>query len=363
IGNPAGHACGHNQIGPANVGAALAARESMLSLDISGELVVLGCPAEEIVWGKIALLKLGGFDGIDAILTSHGDYQNGAISRPCQSVIGGEFVFYGESGHGGKVQKRNALDAAELAVQSIERLRAHHFADTGVEHVLRIGGHIPNVTPDEARLWISTRHEDFQQACDVYDFVKDVCDQAATMTKTTFQHQFISGTRGYLPNDTMAEVLYSNFEVVGPPKWSESDISWMQQLVQGSKSNSEMTLDRELGLYKEGVDPFGQDDGEASWRIPLARANWAIPLEVPFHNWTCTALSGHPASHAGPLAVSEALALTALDLFSNPSLVDEAKEELNRRRNNHTIDAPMLGAFETMTTDPKSFWDGSWRES
>jgi aminobenzoyl-glutamate utilization protein B len=160
-GKRAGHACGHNQIGPANIGAAIAARRAIEETGIHGEIVAVGCPAEELIWGKLALLRAGAFDGFDALLTSHGDYQNGALSRPCQSVMSGEIVFIGESGHGGAVRRQNALDAAELAVQSIERLRAHHFPDTSVEHVMRVGGNIPNVTPDEARLWLVTRHVDF----------------------------------------------------------------------------------------------------------------------------------------------------------------------------------------------------------
>ena len=118
----------------------------MADTGVTGEVLAIGCPAEEIVWGKLALLKAGAFEGFDALLASHGDYQNGAISRPCQSVLSGEIVFLGESGHGGGVRRQNALDAAELAVQSIERLHAHHFPDTSVEHVLRVAGNMPSGT-------------------------------------------------------------------------------------------------------------------------------------------------------------------------------------------------------------------------
>ena len=227
----AGHACGHNQIGPANCGAAIAAATAAERLAGAGEIVVVGCPAEEIVWGKIALLAGGAFDSVDVILTSHADYQNGVLSRPCQSVIGGEFVFIGESGHGGSIHRQNALDAAELAVQSLERLRAHHFPDASVEHVLRIAGHIPNVTPDEARLWVTVRHLGYERAKEVYDFVTGVCEQAARLTRVEFRHQFIAGTRGYLPNDTVADFVYAAMQSVGPPRWSEEAFEWMGRLL------------------------------------------------------------------------------------------------------------------------------------
>ena len=94
-GKVAGHACGHNQIGAANVGAALAAATALSQAGTPGRIVVFGCPAEEILWGKTLMLERGLFDGCDALLTSHADYQNGVLSRPCQSVAQGETIFYG----------------------------------------------------------------------------------------------------------------------------------------------------------------------------------------------------------------------------------------------------------------------------
>ena len=361
-GKRAGHACGHNQIGPTNAGAAIAARYAAEELGLKGKITVIGCPAEEIVWGKVALLVAGAFDGLDSILTSHGDYQTGAISRPCQSVFGGEFVFSGESGHGGGVRKRNALDAAELAVQSVERLRAHHFPDTSVEHVLRVGGAIPNVTPDETRLWIFVRHLDYERAEEVYRFVVGVCRKATEMAGTAFREQFISATHGYLPNDTLARAIFRNMEIVGPPQWTDDGLRWMRELAKTCRPEEAFELDRSIDLYTKGTDPYGQDDGEASWRIPLGRANWAIPPQVSLHNWSYTALAGHEASHPGPLMVSESLALTTTELLANPTLVEEAKAELREHLDSGVVPQPQLGAYKTMTKTPERFWDSTWIE-
>jgi aminobenzoyl-glutamate utilization protein B len=362
-GKRAGHSCGHNQIGPANMGAAIAARRAMEAAGIEGEIVAFGCPAEEIVWGKLAMLRAGAFADCDALLTSHADYQNGAISRPCQSVVSGEIVFTGESGHGGGVRRQNALDAAEIAVQSIERLRSHHFPDTSVEHVLRVGGHMPSVTPDEARLWLVTRHVDVGRAQAVYRFVVGVAEQAARMCDIGFREQFIAGTRGYLANDTLARVLLDQLARVGPPRYSDADLAWMAELAHACRPTEAFEIDRALALHTEGHDPYGQDDGEASWHVPLARANWAIPRQVPLHNWACSALTGHPASYAGPLMASEALALTTVALMTDPAAIDAAKAELQLRIAGQRIAPPPLGAYRTMTTAPESFWDATWVET
>jgi aminobenzoyl-glutamate utilization protein B len=361
-GHPAGHACGHNLIGPANCGAAIAAALAAEEAGLAGEIVVFGTPAEEIVWGKVAMLGLGVFDGVDIILTSHGDYQNGAISRPCQSVLNGEVVFLGESGHGGGTRRRNALDAAELAVQSLERLRAHHFPDTSVEHVLRVAGHIPNVTPDEARLWLTARHENFERAREVFDFAIGVAARSAEMTGVAFRHQFIAGTRGYLANDTLAETLHAALATVGPPRWTEEGRDFMRALARTCRPDGGFRLDEEVGLYREGLDPYGQDDGEVSWRIPLGRVNWAFPDQVPLHNWALTALAGHEASHPGPLMASEALAAATLRLLADPAIIQAAKAELGDRTKGITLGQPMFGALETMRHRPDAFWNASWVE-
>jgi aminobenzoyl-glutamate utilization protein B len=362
-GKPAGHACGHNQIGAANCAAAIAAAAAARQLGLTGEILVLGTPAEEIIWGKVALLKLGGFHGIDALLTSHGDYQNGAISRPCQSVVSGEVVYLGESGHGGSIRRSNALDGAELAVQSIERLRAHHFPDVSVEHVLRRGGDIPNVTPDEARLWFTTRQADFARAREVYDFVVGVAARAAELTGLGFRHQFIAATRGYLPNDVLGRHLHGALALVGPPKWTQDGLAFMRQLARSIRPTGAFTLHEGIGYYDQGLDPYGQDDGEASWRIPLGRINWAFPEQIPLHNWALTALAGHAAGHPGPLMASEALAIAVTGLLSEPGLIEQAKAELDKRTAGVSLGEPEIGALRTMRLEPSSFWDATWNET
>jgi aminobenzoyl-glutamate utilization protein B len=357
----AGHACGHNQIGPANTAAAIAAVRAAVALGLNGEITLIGTPAEEILWGKIALLEAGVLEGYDAILTSHGDYQNGAISRPCQSVVTGELVFTGESGHGGRASGAHALDAIRLALNAIEGLRKGPHP-VRFNHMVRACGHMPSVTPDEARLWFSARDVDFRKAEAGYRSFAAAARGVAEANGLGFREQLIAGSRGYLPNDTVAEVLQRACETVGPPRHSNADVAWMEELSRAIRPNEPMRLDRGSRLHREGSDPFGQDDGEWSWRIPTARINWAVPEQVPFHHWGMTALTGSTASHAGPLMASEALAITAVELLASPDLLRAAKAERDRRAAGVDLGAPLLGARRTMREDPASFWDGTWVE-
>jgi aminobenzoyl-glutamate utilization protein B len=358
-GSAAGHACGHNHIGPANSGAAIAAAEAIAALNLPGEIRVIGCPAEELLWGKIALLKRGAFDGIDAILTSHGDYQTGSLSRPCQSVVSGEFVFQGEAGHGGKASRSNALLMAERAVALLEDIEKKH---EGVffRHVLRNAGLMPSITPAETRLWLSARGHPYESVRAAYD---EAAKGFAELGTSRLRHQFIAESRGYLPNHVLGRHLDEALRLVGPPAWSNHDIAFMQELVNAVSPGTSLTLDRGIRFFDEGVDQYGQDDGEVSWRIPLGRVNWAYPEEVPIHHWAWTALSGNTASEAGPLMASEALAIAVVTIFANPGIIDTAKAELRERTKQTNLAGPRLGAVETLTKSPARFWEAGWTET
>ena len=361
-GKKAGHGCGHNHIGPVNAGAAIIASNVCRRLNIPSKISVVGCPAEEILWGKIALLNKGAFSKLDCILTSHGDYQNGAMSRPCQSVVAGELIFEGQAGHGGQLHQTNALNAVEKAVALIEETLAKKFPNTLFRHIIRQAGLIPTVTPSESRLWYATRGFDFLETKLAYDEIIKAAKSISKNLGIKIHHQLISETRGYLPNDTLGVELYKSLKTVGPPKWSSEDLSFMKKLVSEVNPAAKMTLHRDIAFFNKDEDYFGQDDGEVSWRIPLGRLNWAYPEEIPIHHWAWTALSGNTASEAGPLMACEALALSIVNLLINPSLITKSKKELKERVGGLKLEKPRIGAFDTLTKTPEEFWDATWRE-
>ena len=64
-----GHACGHNVIAAAAVGAGLAL--APLADDLGMTVKVIGTPAEEGGGGKILMLERGAFEGVDAAMMVH----------------------------------------------------------------------------------------------------------------------------------------------------------------------------------------------------------------------------------------------------------------------------------------------------
>lgn len=361
LGQAAGHACMHCHIGGSNVGAAVAIKRYLANEKKTGTVVVVGCPAEEIMWGKIALLGVGGFDGLDCVLTCHVDYQNAAVSRPTLSFFSGEFCFGGISSHTGAARAHNALDGAELAIATIERMRGHQFPKTSVEHILRNCGDMPNITPDRASLWINVRDENYESAKSTYEYIRQIAQNSAKIAGVDVVEGFLSGCRGYLPNETLGKIMFKSLKSVNLHEYSQDELDQIAELSHNATNIRKAESFPAVQYINEGVDPYSQDDGEVSWNVPLGRVNWEIPLSIPLHNWATTALAGMEFSHRGALMASETLYLAAIELFEDPGIVEQANFELAERVKQAGGYIPAeYGSFNELTSDPESFWSGTW---
>ncbi|WP_409967422.1 amidohydrolase [Bengtsoniella intestinalis] len=362
LGNEAGHACMHSHIGGANVGAAIAVKNYLEKSGKKAKITVIGTPAEEIIYGKIAIQERGGFEGIDILLTSHVDYQNGALSRMCSPCVYGELQFNGFSDHAGSPCSKNALDAAELTVQTIEKMNAHYFKNTRINHIYRNAGKMSSIVPDQTLLWLTIRNMDYAQAKNDYKQIVEIAKAFANFTGTTLKEGYISSSNGYLANDVIGKALDKNIQRLGAPAYTESELSTMETFCETVSKKPTMTLDKTIGYFDQGYDIYGQDDGEISWQIPLGRINWAAPEEVPLHNWIMSAFAGLKESHVGALWASKVLFLTAVDLIDDTSIIEQAKNELQQRTQGITLEKAHVENFEIFTKQPELFWEAKWHD-
>ncbi len=74
------------------------------------------------------------------------------------------------------------------------------------------------------------------------------------------------------------------------------------------------------------------DVGDVSWTVPTIGFTTAtfVPGVVP-HTWQATASAGMSIGQQGMVVASKALALTAIDLFATPSLVQAARTDFDRQ--------------------------------
>ena len=144
-----GHACGHNVIGAAGVGAGIAA--ATVAEELGGTVVVLGTPAEEGGGGKVKLALQGAFDDVDAALMVH---PAGIESTRIEAIAIQRLnvTYTGAASHAAAAPQlgRNALDAAVLGYVNVAALRQHIRPDERIHGIFTDGGQAPNVVPERA---------------------------------------------------------------------------------------------------------------------------------------------------------------------------------------------------------------------
>jgi aminobenzoyl-glutamate utilization protein B len=122
----AGHGCGHNLLGTASLGAVLALKQRMEEQRIPGTIVYYGCPAEEIMTGKIRMAAAGCFRDLDAVLAWHPWPGNMVMTQNMLAMNTAKFTFHGTASHAAAAPERgrSALDAVELMNVGVNYLRS-----------------------------------------------------------------------------------------------------------------------------------------------------------------------------------------------------------------------------------------------
>ncbi len=144
-----GHACGHNVIGTAGLGAGIAA--AALAEELGGRLLILGTPAEEGGGGKVRMAERGAFEGVDAAMMVHPAGMDlgtfGAIAIQQLHV-----TYHGLAAHAAAAPQkgRNALDAAVLGYVNVAALRQHIRPDERIHGIFTEAGDAANVVPERA---------------------------------------------------------------------------------------------------------------------------------------------------------------------------------------------------------------------
>ncbi len=142
-----GHACGHNVIAAAGLGAGLAA--GALAEEAGGRLVVLGTPAEEGGGGKVLMGERGAFEGVDAALMVHPAGVD-LTEADVIAIATWRVEYFGRGAHAAAAPHhgRNALDAAVLGYNAVAALRQHIAPTDRIHGVFTKAGDKPNIVPD-----------------------------------------------------------------------------------------------------------------------------------------------------------------------------------------------------------------------
>ncbi len=327
-----GHACGHNLLGTAPLGAVLALKQRMKELDIPGTIVYYGCPAEETMTGKIRMAAAGCFDGVDAALAWHPWPFNVVFSQQFLAMDSARFIFHGTASHasGAPQLGRSALDAAELMNVGVNYLREHIDSDVRIHYSIIDGGGEPNMVPARAASWYYVRAPKRRQVDDVFERVCDVARGAALMTGTTVEIELQTGCWHMLQNDTLNELLQQCLKSVEFPDWTAEEEGFAAALM------------GKAGVLSKGVLPIpsrqtvifnSSDTQDVSWITPVAQFGAATaPIGAACHTWQFCSSAGMSIGQKGMIYASKVLAMAGERLLCDKELLAKAAAEFKREK-------------------------------
>ncbi|MEQ9402894.1 MAG: M20 family metallopeptidase [Cyclobacteriaceae bacterium] len=329
----AGHACGHHLFGTASVAAGIEVKKWLENSKKSGTIRVYGTPAEEGGAGKVYMVRAGLFDDVDAVLHWHPSSSN--VANPGSSLANksAKFRFYGEASHaaGSPERGRSALDGVEAMNHMVNMMREHVPQETRIHYVITRGGEAPNVVPAFAEVFYYTRNPEVANVKTIFERVVKCAEGAALGTGTRMDYEVIHGLYNLLPNETLAKVMYKNLEKVGGVKYDGEDTAFGEKIL--------TTYSGDYSLEDAGkIQPFttekrksagSTDVGDVSWAVPttgMRSATWVPGTSA--HTWQAVAAGGTKIGYKGMIVAAKTIALTALDIYNNPKIVEEAKKEL-----------------------------------
>lgn len=301
-----GHACGHNIIGTAGVGAAIAA--AALADECGGRVVALGSPAEEGGGGKVLMAEAGALRDLDAALMIHPAGHD--LARFSAIAIQEVTARYdGVAAHAAAAphRGRNALDAAVLGYQAVAALRQHIRSDERVHGIVSDGGAAPNVVPETAETRWYVRSPSVEGLNALKERVLACLEAGAAATGCTVEISWRHPAfANMVDNDPMIELFRANLARTG-------------------RNLPEPDPDNEV---------LGSTDmGNISHVVPSIHPMIAVsPPDVPIHT---EEFAVHAASERGDRAVldgARAMAATIVDLWTRPDSLADVRRAFEAAR-------------------------------
>ena len=343
----AGHACGHHLFGAASAWAAVAVKEWLVKNNIKGTIRFYGTPAEEGGSGKVYMVREGLFNDVDVVLHWHPDDNNSANSRTSNANKSARFTFNGISAHaaGSPEQGRSALDGVEAMNHMVNMMREHIPQESRIHYVITKGGLAPNVVPDIAEVYYYVRHPKMTVVDELFMRVVNAASGAAMGTDTNMSYEIMHGNFSLLPNDTIQKIVHKNLESFGGITYDENENEYANEIYK-----TFIKPDNKIGS-QENIRPFrtshgygSTDVGDVSWNVPTAglrTATW-VPGTAS-HSWQAVASGGTSIGLKGAELAAKVLAKSAVEIFSDQSIIDQAKNEQKLRVGEDFNYKPLLG--------------------
>lgn len=330
-----GHACGHNLLGTGVCAAACALKNAMETSKTCGTILVYGCPAEEIMSGKIVMTKAGVFDDLDVAVMWHPFDRNRISNDIWQAQDVKNYTFHGVSAHASRSPEegRSALDAAELMNIGVNYLREHVPGDVRM-HYAYIDNHIPaNVVPDTAKTNYFIRSSLRSRTEDASRRVDDCARGAALMTGTSVDIELVKSCREMKINRALTELYYEAMTKIDTPTYTQEELDFAAEISREAGLNNH-------GIYFTGLEPLedepipiaiGTDASEVSHVVPMITISAATMCKgTPLHHWAAARQAGMSIGHKGMLYAARCMAEGTKLLIETPGALEKVWEDHRR---------------------------------
>lgn len=341
-----GHGCGHNLLGTAAMAAAIGVKDWMASAHRDGTVRFYGTPAEEGGEGKIYMVRAGLFKDVDVAVSWHPGDSNQASASSNLANISAKFRFHGIAAHAAAApdKGRSALHAVEAMDMMVNLMRENVPQETRIQYIITNGGAAPNVVPDFAEVYYIARHPDMQVLSGIWQRITDAAKGAALGTGTTTDLEIMGGDYNILPNAYLAGLQYKNLQRLGGIKYTDDERKFAEAL-RRTMLGPVLPLGSEEKIQPQSltITPASTDLGDVSWNVPtigLTTATWVPGTSA--HTWQATACGGMTIGIKGMMLAAKTMALTGVDLFTDPAHIQKARAEFEQRRGN-VVYKPIIG--------------------
>jgi metal-dependent amidase/aminoacylase/carboxypeptidase family protein len=245
----------------------------------------------------------GAFAGLDCAMLVHPGNRDmaGSYALACIEL---EVEFFGRAAHAAVRPEVgiNALDAMVIAFASLGLLRQQLRDSARLHGIITDGGQAINVIPYHTAASFLLRAEDDEYLEEVRQRVLACFQAAAQATGCRLEHRWGEESRykAMRTNQPLAEAYKANVEALG-------------------RKVVEPDLRRSM---------WSTDMGNVSAIVPAIHPTIAIaPPDIPVHTEEFRELAASEAGHQGLLDSAKALAMTAVDVLSDPDLRQRTGEE------------------------------------
>ena len=301
-----GHACGHNLMAAMSAGAGIAVKSVLPQL--KGSISVFGTPAEEGGGGKVIMLENGAFNGVDAAMIIHSANETvvNDISYSRTDII---VDFFGKGAHAATWPEEgvSALDPLLLLFQHISQMRLRWNGQGTILGIISEGGEDPIHIPEHCQGKFTVRSFSMKTKKKLLGDFLEACEAAARMTGTTWQWKEDGYTYEDIRNNPVIEdVLAEQFTRLG---------------------ETVMPRRKELGIGCTDV-------GNLTHAFPALQSYVQVVPLLRGHTKEFEDACKSPDGHRAALTGAKALAMTAVELLSDDSLmeqVDRAFQDMKKQ--------------------------------